>query len=241
MQIEIWSDVVCPWCYIGKRRLETALADFDHADEVEVHWRSFELTPGAPVPPVQSVTDHLAEKYGGGPDQIAQMQERVTTLAAAEGLDYRLDDTMHVATRDAHRLLHLAHEEGGAAVQGALKERLLEDYFVRALDVSAREVLEAAAAAVGLPEEEVAAVLDSDRYDAEVSADIQQARAYGANGVPFFVIDERYGISGAQPVEMFAGALRQAWDASHPTLETFGGDDSSAEVCGPDGCELPQR
>lgn len=240
MRIDIWSDIACPWCYIGKRRLEGALEGFEHRDDVEVVWHSFELDPGAPVPPTEKTSVHLAKKFGGGAGQIAEMTQRVAETARGEGLDYRLDDTMHVATRDAHRLLHLALETGGNEQQGALKERLLEDYFVKALDVSDHAVLRAAAADVGLAGPEVDRVLTSDAYDDEVSADIQQARAYGANGVPFFVLDGRYGISGAQPTEVFAGALRQAWAESQPQLTTIAGD-ADAEACGPDGCEVPQR
>lgn len=238
MRIDIWSDIACPWCYIGKRRIESALESFEHRDRVEVVWHSFELDPGAPVPPTQKTAVHLAQKYGGGPEQIAEMTQRVAETAKGEGLDYRLDDTLHVATRDAHRLLHLALEVGGSRQQDDLKERLLEDYFVRALDVSDHAVLKTAALEVGLDEEQVDRVLGSDAYDAEVSADIQQARSLGAQGVPFFVIDEAYGVSGAQPTEVFAGALQQAWDA-RPRLTTIAGD-ADAQACGPDGCEVPQ-
>ena len=240
MRIDIWSDIACPWCYIGKRRLEAALDGFEHRDDVEVVWHSFELDPGAPVPPTEKTSVHLAQKYGGGPEQIAEMTRRVAETAEGEGLDYRLDDILHIATRDAHRLLHLALGTGGTQLQGALKERLLEDYFVRALDVSDPALLRAAAVEVGLPGDEVDRVLSSDAYDDEVSADIRQARAYGANGVPFFVVDGRYGISGAQPTEVFAGALQQAWAESHPRLTTISGD-ADAEACGPDGCEAPPR
>lgn len=245
MRIDIWSDIACPWCYIGKRRLEGALEGFAHRDEVEVVWHSFELDPGAPVPPTEKTSVHLAQKYGGGPDQIAAMTQRVADTALEEGLQYRLDDTLHVTTRDAHRLLHLALETGGHGMQGALKERLLHDYFVEAEDASDHDVLRAAAAEVGLPDAEVERVLGSDAYDEQVSADIRQARAYGANGVPFFVVDGRYGISGAQPTDVFAGALERAWAESHPVLETIGGTGEAggdeAVVCGPDGCEVPQR
>ena len=243
MRIDIWSDIACPWCYIGKRRLEEALDGFEHRDEVEVVWRSYELAPGAPVPPTEKTSTYLAAKYGGTPDQIAAMTAQVAETAQGEGLDYRLDETMHVATRDAHRLLHLALETGGSQLQGALKERLLHDYFVRACDVSDHAVLRAAATDAGLPEHEVARVLTSDAFEDEVSADIRQARAYGAGGVPFFVLDGRYGISGAQPAEVFSDALRRAWDGAHPRLTTLGGTGSAddAAVCGPDGCEVPSR
>ncbi|GGK78068.1 DsbA family oxidoreductase [Ornithinimicrobium pekingense] len=243
MRIDVWSDIACPWCYIGKRRLESALEGFEHADEVEVVWRSFELDPSAPVPPVETSTVALARKYGGGPEQIAQMQERVSELAAAEGLDYRLDRTLHLNTRDAHRLLHLALQVGGPQLQGSLKEALLEAYFVQAKDVTDQVLLEEIAVSAGLDTGAVRRVLSGDDFDAEVGADVDQARAYGASGVPFFVVDGRYGISGAQPTEVFAGAVERAWAERQPALQTIpgtvSGDDAGA--CGPDGCEVPQR
>ena len=243
MRIDVWSDIACPWCYIGKRRLESALGSFEHGDEVEVVYHSFELDPSAPVPPVETSTSALARKYGGGPEQIAAMQDRVSQLAAAEGLDYQLDRTLHLNTRDAHRLLHLALQAGGPTLQAQLKEALLDTYFVQAKDVTDRDLLEQVATGVGLDAEAVRRVLASDEFDAEVSADIDQARAYGASGVPFFVVDGRYGISGAQPTEVFAGALERAWSERQPVLQTVAGpaDGDDAGACGPDGCEVPQR
>jgi predicted DsbA family dithiol-disulfide isomerase len=244
MRIDVWSDIACPWCYIGKRRLESALEGFEHGDEVEVVYRSFELDPSAPVPPVETATVALARKYGGGPEQIAAMQDRVSELAAEEGLDYRLDRTLHLNTRDTHRLLHLALQVGGPQLQGQLKEALLEAYFVQAKDVTDRVLLEEIAAGAGLDAEAVRRVLAGDDFDAEVTADVDQARAYGASGVPFFVVDGRYGISGAQPTEVFAGAIERAWSERQPALQTIVGtatDAADAGACGPDGCEVPQR
>ncbi len=136
MKIEIWSDVVCPWCYIGKRRIESALAEFGHADEVEVHWRSYELDPGAPTEPTQSTSVMLARKYGQSPEGAKQMQDRVEAVAAEEGLVYRLSETLHLNTVDAHRVIHLAHAEGGNDLQGRVKEALLEAYFTQARNVA---------------------------------------------------------------------------------------------------------
>ena len=240
MRIDVWSDIACPWCYIGKRRLESALGSFEHGEDVEVVWHSFELDPSAPVPPVERSSAALARKYGGGPEQIAAMQERVAGLAAQEGLDYRLDETLHLNTRDAHRLLHLALEEGGPGLQDRLKEALLDAYFVRALDVTDHALLREVAGRAGLDGAAVDRVLGSDEYDDAVEADVRQARAYGANGVPFFVVDGRYGISGAQPTEVFAGTLDQAWLESHPPLQTVAAaGDADGAACGPDGCEVP--
>lgn len=238
MRIEIWSDVVCPWCYIGKRRLETALAGFAHRDEVELVYRSFQLDPSAPQVPTETVVESLGRKYGGGPAAGQQMVDRVEAVAAEEGLVFRLAQAQHVGTVDAHRLLHLALEQD-AATQVALKEELLAAYFVRAENVADHDVLRAAAATVGLDAARVDEVLASDAYADAVEADVRQAAAYGATGVPFFVVDSRYGVSGAQPAETFAQVLEKAWDDSHPRLQTIGGTTGADGVaCGPDGCAI---
>ncbi len=229
MRIEIWSDIVCPWCYIGKRRLETALADFPYADQVEIVWRSFQLDPSAPTTPVETVADHLGRKYGGGPAAGRQMIERVTAMAAAEGMSWRHDESLRVGTIDAHRLLHAAGDQ-----RGELKEALLHAYFAEAQNVADHETLTRIATEVGLDEVLVKEVLTTDQYAAEVEADVRQAAAYGATGVPFFVIDEKFGISGAQPAETFLQVLERAWTDTHPTLEVVGGEDA----CGPDGCPI---
>jgi predicted DsbA family dithiol-disulfide isomerase len=235
VKIEIWSDVVCPWCYVGKRRLETALAGFEHADQVEVVYRSFELDPSAPHHGHELSTGVVARKYGRSEDEMRQMQQQLIDLAAAEGLAFRLFETVHTNTVDAHRLLHLALATGGPATQRELKEALLSAYFEGAQDIGDHAVLRRAATAAGLDEARVDEVLASDEYADAVAADIAQARAYGATGVPFFVVDQKYGVSGAQPAETFSQVLEQAWTASHPVLQTVGGD---AEACGPEGCPI---
>lgn len=216
MRIEIWSDVVCPWCYIGKRRLETALGTFEHADEVEVVFRSFELDPSAPHHGHERTLTTLARKYGSTEAQMRQQMEGLIATAAEEGLTFRLFDNVHTNTVDAHRLLHLALGAGGPARQRELKESLLAAYFVRAEDVGDHAVLRAAALEAGLDPERVDAVLASDEYADAVAADIAQARSYGATGVPFFVVDGRYGISGAQPAAAFTQVLERAWAEAHP-------------------------
>ncbi len=229
MRIEIWSDVVCPWCYIGKRRLEAALADFAHADDVEIVWRSFQLDPSAPDTPVETVAEHLGRKYGGGADVGRQMIDRVEAVAAEEGMIWRHHESLRVGTMDAHRLLHAAGD-----LRGELKEALLRAYFVEAQNVADHETLSRIAAEVGVDEVAVKEVLTTDRYADDVEADIRQAAAFGATGVPFFVIDRKYGVSGAQPVETFRQVLDRAWADSHPALEVIGGEDA----CGPDGCAI---
>ncbi|HET8561986.1 MAG TPA: DsbA family oxidoreductase [Marmoricola sp.] len=233
MQIEIWSDVVCPWCYIGKRRLERALAAFPH--DVEVVFRSFELDPSAPAEPVETVAEALGRKYGGGPEAGRQMVDRMEAVAAEEGLLFRYHRSLRVSTVDAHRLLHLALETGGPALQGSLKEALLSAYFVESENVADHGTLARIATATGLDAERVEEVLAGDAYAADVEADVRQAVAYGATGVPFFVVDRRYGVSGAQPTEVFTEVLERAWADSHPALEVVGGTE---DVCGPDGCAL---
>ncbi|KQP66551.1 MULTISPECIES: DsbA family oxidoreductase [unclassified Nocardioides] len=237
MQIEIWSDVVCPWCYVGKRRLESALADFEHADEVEVVYRSFELDPSAPHHGHEKTLPQLARKYGRPEDEMRQMVASLVETGAEEGLELRLFDTVHTNTVDAHRLLHHALAVGGPAQQRALKEELLAAYFSRAEDVGDHDVLVAAARAAGLEEGPAREVLAGQAHAEEVAADVEQARAYGATGVPFFVVDRRYGISGAQPADVFAQVLRTAWTEAHPPLQVVGAGEAG-EACGPDGCAL---
>jgi predicted DsbA family dithiol-disulfide isomerase len=233
MRIEIWSDVACPWCYIGKRRLETALADFPH--DVEVIWRAYQLDPGAPEVPVETVAESLARKYGGGLENARRMIERVQAIAAEEGMVWRHHESQRASTIDAHRLLHLALVEQGSEVQGRLKEALLASYFIHAENPADHDVLRKAAAEAGLDAGRVDEVLATTEYLDEVFTDIEQAGRFGATGVPFFVVDRRYGISGAQSADVFRQVLERAWADTHPALELVDGD---ADACGPDGCAI---
>jgi predicted DsbA family dithiol-disulfide isomerase len=232
MRIEIWSDVVCPWCYIGKRRLEKALDAFPHADDVEIVYRSFELDPSAPAVPTETVAEVLGRKYGGGPDAGRQMIDRTEAVAAEEGLLFRHHQSLRVKTVDAHRLLHLALELGGTALQARLKEALLAAYFVETENVADHATLSRIAIENGLDERRVTEVLSSDEYADAVEADIREAAALGATGVPFFVIDRKYGVSGAQPADVFGQMLTRAWEDA--ALQVTGG----ADACGPDGCAI---
>jgi predicted DsbA family dithiol-disulfide isomerase len=234
MQVEIWSDVVCPWCAIGKRRFEAALARFAHRDEVTVRWRSFELDPSAPAERTVDNVEHLAAKYGMWRAEAEAAQARVADAAAAEGWEFDLARARGGNTVDAHRLLHLAADRG---VQGDLKERLLAAYQSNGEPISDHETLVRAALAVGLDEAEVRELLTSDRYGEDVRADERDARALGISGVPFFVLDRRYGVSGAQPPEVLLEALEQAWAERSPLQVVAGAAD--ADACGPDGCEVP--
>ncbi|MGN6252101.1 MAG: DsbA family oxidoreductase [Marmoricola sp.] len=237
MRIEIWSDVVCPWCYIGKRRLEKSLAAFPHRDEVEVVWRSFQLDPSAPVVPTETVAESLGRKYGGGVEAGRQMIDRVEAVAAEEGLLFRQHQALRANTVDAHRVLHLALETGGREVQGRLKEALLSAYFVETENVADHETLTRIAVDAGLDAGQVREVLGSDEFADAVQDDIAEAAGLGATGVPFFVIDRRFGVAGAQPVEVFSQVLERAWDETHPKLDVVGAA-ADADACGPDGCAI---
>jgi predicted DsbA family dithiol-disulfide isomerase len=235
MKVEIWSDVVCPWCYIGKRRFEAALAQFEHRDEVEVIWRSFQLDPHAPRTSEQKVTEVLAQKYGVSVAQAAKMQERVSALAAQEGLEYHLDQTRQSNTFDAHRLLHLAAERG---LQDEAEERFFHAYFTEGQVLGDAETLAQLATEVGLAENEARAVLDGDAYADAVRADIRRARMFGIHGVPFFAIDEQYGVSGAQPSEVLQEVLEQAWAESHPLIKVGSAAEDDTNTCEGDSCAL---
>ncbi|GAA4803270.1 DsbA family oxidoreductase [Nocardioides caeni] len=216
MRIEIWADVVCPWCYIGKRRFETALAGFAHRDDVEVVYRSFELDPFAPEVGSESTVTVLGRKFGKDEAATREMMAGVDELAAAEGLEFGYADALHARTLNAHRLLHLARSVGR---QKELMEQVLAAYFSRGESLGDPDVLRRAAAAAGLDAARVEEVLGSTEYRDEVMADIAQAQAYGASGVPFFVVDGRFGISGAQPTELFGQALEQAWSSRESSRE----------------------
>jgi predicted DsbA family dithiol-disulfide isomerase len=208
MQVEIWSDIVCPWCYIGKRRFEHALERFEHADEVDVVWRSFELDPNAPRTVDVDLIDRLAGKYGVSRAEAEAMNARVTAAAAGEGLEYRLDIAHPGNTFDAHRLLHLGAQRG---LQGELKEALFAAYQSNGQPIADHDTLAKVAVAVGLEETDVRAVLAGEKYGDDVRADEREARALGVRGVPFFVIDRRYAVSGAQAAEVLLEALSEAW------------------------------
>jgi predicted DsbA family dithiol-disulfide isomerase len=209
LAVEIWSDVVCPWCFIGKRRFEAALARFERRDEVRVTWRSFELDPSAPPRGEGSVADALAAKYGMSREQADAMHAQMTELAAAEGLDFRFDRAQRSGTFDAHRLVHLAAVHGLA---DAMEERLMRAYFTEGEAVGDVETLARLADEVGVPAEEAHAVLGSDRYADAVRDDEALAARLGIRGVPFYVLGRRYGVSGAQPADALLAALRRAWD-----------------------------
>jgi predicted DsbA family dithiol-disulfide isomerase len=206
MLVEIWSDVICPWCYVGKRRFEQALAQYAGRDDVEVEWKSFELDPSAPAEP-QPLTDRLAAKFGVSHDEALAMNGRMTETAAGLGLGFQLDIAQSGNTFDAHRVIKLAASHG---LQDAVKERLMAGYFTEGRAISDRQTLVELAASAGLDADETREMLASERFAGDVRTDEQLARAFNISGVPFFVLDRKVGVSGAQSPEVLLEALEQA-------------------------------
>jgi predicted DsbA family dithiol-disulfide isomerase len=217
MDIEIWSDIACPWCYVGKRRFEAALGQFEHADETTVTWRSFELDPSAPIERPGEGAAHLAEKYGMTVEQARDSQAGLAATAAGEGIEMRFDIQRMGRTFDGHRLVHLAAEHG---IQDVVKERLMRAYFTEGALLSDRETLIALAGEAGLDPEEARAMLASDRFADEVRADEHAAQRLGISAVPTFVADRAIGVSGAQPAEQLLAFLREAWTRQAAPVES---------------------
>lgn len=238
MKIEIWSDIACPWCYIGKRRFETALDGFENKDDVEVEWRSFQLDPTLPDHVEESEADYLSRSKGIPADQVRQMFAQVGAQAAAEGLSYDFDSVKVANSFTAHRFLHLAKSRG---VMAEAEEALMSGHFESGRDIGSIDYLAEVGAQLGIDPDETRRVLESEEYTDAVEADVAQAKMLGANGVPFFVIDRKYGISGAQPAAAFSQALETAWAESQkvtvladPTAASTGYPEGA--VCGPDCC-----
>jgi predicted DsbA family dithiol-disulfide isomerase len=205
MRIDVWSDLVCPWCYIGKRRLERALAEFPERERVEIVHRSFQLNPSAPMGTTARRRDYLMAKYGWSAAQAEKIDADMERRAAADGLEYHLSaEGLTGNTFDAHRLVHLARERGR---QDAVVEGLFRAYFTEQRSLFDHASLETLANDVGLDPDDARHVLEGKKYSDAVAADIDEARALGVSGVPFFVFDGRFGVSGAQQVEVFAEAL----------------------------------
>jgi len=208
MKVDVWSDVQCPWCFIGKRKFESGVAMF--GDDVEVEFHSYQLAPDSPIDVEGSHLDYLASKFGMPEAQVREMLDRVTGIASEVGLTYDFESVQQTNTTRAHELLHLAKDRG---LQDQLKERLMVAYFVEGRHIGHVDDLVELAAEVGLDPAEARGALDDHRYAEAVEADIAQAREYGITGVPFYVIDGRFGVSGAQNPEAFASALAQARDS----------------------------
>jgi predicted DsbA family dithiol-disulfide isomerase len=228
VHVEIWSDIACPWCYVGKRRFESALAQFEHRDEVRVTWRSFELDPQAPREREGDRAERLAEKYGMSVERAREMEQHMTDVAAAEGVEFRFDIARAGSTFDAHRIIHLAEENG---LQEEMKERLLRAYFTDGELIGDHRTLARLAAEVGLSQDEARETLAGERYAEQVRDDERTASRLGISAVPTFVVDRALGASGAHPPDALLDLLRQGWAARAPVPIVTAG-----EACGPDGC-----
>lgn len=228
MKVEIWSDIVCPFCYIGKRKFENALKDFEHKDKVEIVWRSFQLDPDMKFIPGQSVHQYLANRKGVTLEKGKEMNDYMSGIAKEVGLQYNFDIAIINNTLNAHRLLHLAQKND---LQDETKEALFVAYYTQGKDVGDTETLVAIGESVGLPAYEIRTMLQSDEYINEVQLDQYRAQQVGAQGVPFFVFNNKYAISGAQPTDTFAEVLNKVWDEEKPVVDVS----ASAEFCSPEG------
>lgn len=208
MKIDIWSDVVCPFCYLGKRHLELALADFEHREQVQIEWHSYQLDPDAPAVDPEPVAEMISRKYGISREEAEANNSRLEAQARNVGLEYHLGAARRGNTLAAHRLIHLGAELGHA---DEVVERFMRGYFTEGQPIGDPDALTALAIEAGLPAERVSDVLASQEYQDAVAADAARAQAYGVRGVPFFVFDETFAVSGAQPVEVFMQALTKAW------------------------------
>jgi predicted DsbA family dithiol-disulfide isomerase len=234
VKIDIWSDIVCPFCYLGKRRLEAAVAKFEHADELEIQWHSFELDRSAAAVVEEALVDLVARKYGTTREQAVAQHESMAIAAAELGLEFNWRQARYGNTFDAHRVVHMAAEQGLA---DAAHERLMRAYFTDGLALGDRETLVRLATEIGLEEAAVREMLDSDDFGNHVRSDEATAKMLGIDSVPFFVFDRKYGVSGAQAPEVFAQALETAWSTRHEVPEPVAaGGGCGAGGCGAGGC-----
>lgn len=228
MKIEIWSDVVCPFCYIGKRKLEKALEKFTHKDKVELEWKSFQLNPDQVTNPGLNTLEHLAQSKGWSMAQTRQITSNVEEMAKEEGLDFDFEKAVVANTKRAHQLIHLAKESGK---QDEMKERLLKAYFSEGKNVDDLKTLIDLGKEIGIEEEKIKVTLESNTLEEAVDQDIYESRLIGVRGVPFFVLDRKFGISGAQPDEVFDQTLEKAWAEfakNNPVLEIMSGTEGGS-------------
>ncbi|SFB05251.1 Predicted dithiol-disulfide isomerase, DsbA family [Lentibacillus halodurans] len=237
MKIDVWSDFVCPFCYIGKRRLELALDEFSNRDDVEVEYKSYELDPDAEMNPGKNIHELLAGKYGMSVEKAIDSNEDLGRQAAELGLTYNFDAMQHTNTFDAHRTAKYASEIGKGK---EMTERLMHAYFTESELISDHTTLIRLANEVGLDEDEVTALLKVDDYAIHVRADEEQARQLGVQGVPFFVFNDKYAVSGAQPQEVFTEVLEKVWEEENekPELQSLTPKKSKTTYCTDEGCEV---
>lgn len=241
MKIEVWSDFVCPFCYIGKRRLETALSQFPHKDQVEIEFKSFELDPNSPKYSGKSMHEVLAHKYGMSLEQAKQTTEGIKQQAAVIGLTFNFDNMKPGNTFDAHRLAKFAKTKGK---EREITEKLLHGYFTESIDLGDIDTLTEIAESIGLDRQEAHSVLqDKTAYANDVRIDEATAKQYGISGVPYFIINQKYAISGAQPTETFANALQKVWEeeSATPKLQSLTIDNSEGASCTDESCGIPSQ
>jgi len=230
LKVEIWSDVMCPFCYIGKRRIESALEQFPHKEDVEIEWKSFQLDPTTTSQPGKDAYQYLAERYGKDRQWSIDMHKNVAAQAKEAGLEYRFDKAVIANSFDAHRLSHLAKAHG---IGNPMEEIIFKAYFTEGKDVADHDTLVALGEQAGLDPAEVRSMLSSELYAKEVKRDIEEAQQIGVRGVPFFVMDRKYAVSGAQPVEAFIESLEKSWEDWQGKSAKQGFDTADGQVCTP--------
>jgi predicted DsbA family dithiol-disulfide isomerase len=232
MKVEIWSDVVCPFCYIGKRKFENALGQFAHQGDVQIEWKSFQLNPDFVPVPGESIHASLAKKKGVPEAEGRRMNDYMAQAAKEVGLEYQFDQAIPANTFLAHQLIHFGAHLGQ---QGAMKERLFAAYYLEGQDLNSLDTLARLAAEIGLDADAARQALLAGTYANEVRRDEYEAQQIGVRGVPFFVFDDKYAVSGAQPSEVFAEVLATVWAEAHPKTQPTVLADGPA--CGPEGCD----
>ncbi|WP_294286118.1 DsbA family oxidoreductase [uncultured Chryseobacterium sp.] len=232
MKIEIWSDIMCPFCYIGKNNFEEALAKLPFRDEVEVEWKSFQLDPSLNPKETQNTFDYLREKKGFPEAQAQQMLSQVKQMGAGAGIDFHFEKAVITNTFSAHKILHLAKKYKKS---NEMEEALFIAHFIDGKNVGDHGILIALAISLGIDQEEARQVLHSDTFDDAIGKDIQEARDNGVSGVPFFILNGKYAVSGAQPTELFVNALQQTYDETVVPLKIQTDNGAS---CDADGCEI---
>ena len=234
LKVQIWSDVMCPFCYIGKRKIEEAISQFDNKDSIEIEWKSFELDPRFVATSGETIADHLAEKYGRDIDWAQSMLENTTQTAKSNGLDFHFEKAILANSLNAHRLLHLAKKHNRS---NELKELLFKAYFTEGKNVNDWNTLEEIGQKAGLHIDEIKQLIDTDTYTKEVRQDEQEAQSIGVTGVPFFVFDNKYAVSGAQPTEVFLKTLEKAWEEGSFETKLKLQNTSDENSCDINGCE----
>ena len=234
LKIQIWSDVMCPFCYIGKRKIEQAITQFENKESIEIEWKSFQLDPSFVATPNETIADHLAEKYGRDIDWAESMLENTAQTAKSNGLDFHFEKAILANSLNAHRLSHLAKKHN---LSNELEELLFKAYFTQGKDVNDWNTLQEIGQKAGLNIDEIKELINSDIFTKEVIQDQQQAKELGVTGVPFFVFDNKYAVSGAQPTDVFLKTLEKAWEEGNFETKLKLQNTSDENSCGIDGCE----